>query len=83
MSPENLFFLKNIESLIEKKGIDPKNDLCGMILESFQGWGAIFYPKDFVKAAEKFCKENNIIFTFDEMQAGFARTGKAFWLPTL
>ena len=49
-----------------------------MILESFQGWGAIFYPKDFVKEAENFCKENDIIFTFDEMQAGFARTGKAF-----
>ncbi len=71
------FFLKNIEKLI-KKGIEPKNDLCGMILESFQGWGAIFYPKDFVKAAEKFCKENNIVLTFDEMQAGFARTGEAF-----
>ncbi len=71
------FFLKNIETL-KKKGVDPKNDLCGMILESFQGWGAIFYPKDFVKEAENFCKENDIIFTFDEMQAGFARTGKAF-----
>lgn len=71
------FFLKNIEKLI-KKGIEPKNDLCGMILESFQGWGAIFYPKDFVKAAEKFCKENNIVLSFDEMQAGFARTGEAF-----
>ena len=72
------FFMKNIELLIKNKEIDPKNDLCGMILESFQGWGAIFYPKDFVKAAEKFCKENDIILTFDEMQAGFARTGKAF-----
>ena len=71
------FFLKNIESLI-KKGIDPKKDICGMILESFQGWGAVFYPKDYVKAAEKFCSENDIVFTFDEMQAGFARTGKAF-----
>jgi 4-aminobutyrate aminotransferase / (S)-3-amino-2-methylpropionate transaminase / 5-aminovalerate transaminase len=71
------FFLKNINILIES-GIDPKKDLCGMILETFQGWGAIFYPKDYVKAAEKFCSENNIILTFDEMQAGFARTGKAF-----
>ena len=49
-----------------------------MILETFQGWGAVFYPKDFVKAAEKFCKDNDIVLTFDEMQAGFARTGKAF-----
>jgi len=71
------FFLKNIDALI-KKGIDPKKDLCGMILETFQGWGAIFYPKDFVKAAERFCRENDIVLTFDEMQAGFARTGKAF-----
>jgi 4-aminobutyrate aminotransferase-like enzyme len=71
------FFNRNLKSL-EKKGINPSTDLCGMILESFQGWGAIFYPKDFVKAAEIFCKENNIVFTFDEMQAGFARTGKAF-----
>lgn len=71
------FFLKNIDDLI-KTGVDPKNDLCGMILETFQGWGAVFYPKDFVKAAEKFCKDNDIVLTFDEMQAGFARTGKAF-----
>ena len=71
------FFLKNINILIES-GIDPKKDLCGMILETFQGWGAVFYPKDYVKAAEKFCRENDIILTFDEMQAGFARTGKAF-----
>ena len=71
------FFLKSIDALIEK-GIDPRNDLCGMILESFQGWGAVFYPKGFVKAAERFCRENNLILTFDEMQAGFARTGKAF-----
>ena len=71
------FFHRNIKSLKEK-GINPKTDLCGMIFESFQGWGAIFYPKDFVKAAENFCKDNDIVLTFDEMQAGFARTGKAF-----
>ena len=71
------FFFNNINTLI-KRGINPKNDLCGMILETFQGWGAIFYPKDFVKAAERFCKDNDIVLTFDEMQAGFARTGKAF-----
>jgi 4-aminobutyrate aminotransferase-like enzyme len=71
------FFLKKIEEL-EKTGIDPSTDLCGMILETFQGWGAIFYPKDYVKAAEKFCRANDIVLTFDEMQAGFARTGKAF-----
>jgi len=71
------FFLKSIDVLIDK-GINPKKDICGMILETFQGWGAVFYPMSYVKAAEKFCRENDIILTFDEMQAGFARTGKAF-----
>tara|TARA_X000000950_G_scaffold84957_1_gene106940 strand:- start:27626 stop:28999 length:1374 start_codon:yes stop_codon:yes gene_type:complete len=75
-SGESLF-LRSIDSLLQS-GIDPKKDLCGMILETFQGWGAIFYPKDFVQAAEKFCRENDLVLTFDEMQAGFGRTGKAF-----
>lgn len=71
------FFEKHINSLL-KNGLDPKKDLCGFILESFQGWGAIFYPSDFVKSVQKFCNINNIVFAFDEMQAGFGRTGKNF-----
>ena len=63
---------------IEDKGIDLKNDICGFMLETFQGWGAIFYPKDFVKEIEKICNSNNILLTFDEMQSGFGRTGKKF-----
>ena len=27
------------------------------MLETFQGWGAIFYPKEFVKEISKFCKK--------------------------
>lgn len=71
------FFYNQIKTL-NKKGIDPAKDLCGMIFETFQGWGAIFYPNDFVQAAEEFCKNNNILITFDEMQSGFGRTGKEF-----
>jgi 4-aminobutyrate aminotransferase-like enzyme len=48
------------------------------MLETFQGWGALFYPKSFVKAVRKFTEENSILLAFDEMQAGFARTGKKF-----
>ena len=71
------FFMNGIDALIDS-GIDPKKDICGMILETFQGWGAVFYPKSYVKAAEKFCRDNDIILTFDEMQAGFGRTGRSF-----
>lgn len=63
---------------LQKSGIDLENDICGFMLETFQGWGAVFYPKDFVQAIEDLCKKNNILLTFDEMQSGFARTGKKF-----
>ncbi len=48
------------------------------MIESFQGWGAIFYPKKYIQLLSKICKKNNILITFDEMQAGFGRTGKNF-----
>jgi len=71
-------FLKLGLENLKKSGIDLKKDICGFMLETFQGWGAIFYPMDFVQSIEKICKENNILLTFDEMQSGFARTGKKF-----
>ena len=70
------FLNKSLKSL--KKKINLKKDICGFMLETFQGWGAIFYPKEFVKEISKLCKENKILLTFDEMQAGFGRTGKKF-----
>ncbi|OGO28979.1 MAG: aminotransferase class III [Chloroflexi bacterium RBG_16_52_11] len=71
------FLVKGLKRLSDQ-GIDLKQDVCGFMLETFQGWGAIFYPVAFVKAIKVVCRENNILLAFDEMQAGFARTGKAF-----
>ena len=63
---------------LKDSGIDLKKDICGVMLETFQGWGAVFYPVDFVQAFEKICRKYNMLLTFDEMQSGFARTGKKF-----
>lgn len=71
------FLHKGLEQLTSN-GIDLSQDICGFMLETFQGWGAIFYPKDFVQAIEKLCRKHNILLAFDEMQAGFGRTGKNF-----
>jgi len=71
------FLLSNLE-LLSKKDISLKNDVTGFMLETFQGWGAIFYPKSFVKKLREICDENEILLTFDEMQAGFGRTGELF-----
>tara|TARA_B100000963_G_scaffold356741_1_gene377506 strand:- start:13523 stop:14857 length:1335 start_codon:yes stop_codon:yes gene_type:complete len=61
-----------------KKKIDLKKDICGVMFETFQGWGAIFYPVKYMQMFAKICKKNDIIIAFDEMQAGFSRTGKNF-----
>ncbi len=71
------FLLKNIEKLVSQ-GLDLKKDICGFTLETFQGWGSLFYPIEFVKEIENICRKNDILLTFDEMQSGFARTGKKF-----
>jgi len=71
-------FLKQSLTALKKKGINISQDICGFMVETFQGWGSIFYPKGFIKEVEKICKKHNILLTFDEMQSGFGRTGKKF-----
>lgn len=59
-------------------GIDLSIDIAGFMLETFQGWGAVFYPNEFVQAIERFCRKHDLVLAFDEMQAGFGRTGRKF-----
>tara|TARA_A100001015_G_C15011446_1_gene723297 strand:+ start:31 stop:1359 length:1329 start_codon:yes stop_codon:yes gene_type:complete len=70
------FLEKSIKKL--KIKVNLKKDICGVMLETFQGWGAIYYPKKYIKNLEKICKENDILIAFDEMQSGFGRTGFNF-----
>ena len=69
-------FEKDIHGL-KDKGVD-FNSLAGFMIESYLGWGAIFYPKAYLKALEKFAKKYSLLITFDEIQGGFGRTGKLF-----
>ena len=72
------FFLNSMQNLLDEHGLDPATDLCGLMLETFQGWGAVFYPEAYVQAAVSFAREHGILVAFDEMQAGFGRTGELF-----
>lgn len=71
-------FFNNGLKLLEKKGVDISKNICGFMIEAFQGWGAVFYPKDFIQSLCDFAERNNILVCFDEMQSGFGRTGKKF-----
>jgi 4-aminobutyrate aminotransferase-like enzyme len=72
------YFRNSMENLLAEKGLNPETDLCGFMMETFQGWGALFYPPEFVQAVEAFARKYDMILSFDEMQAGFGRTGKLF-----
>ncbi len=69
-------FKQDINSLKEK-GINLK-DITAFIVETFQGWGAVFYPKDYIQAMRCWADENDVLLIFDEIQAGFGRTGRLF-----
>jgi 4-aminobutyrate aminotransferase-like enzyme len=74
-NPEK-FLIDSLKKL--QKRVNLKRDICGVMIETFQGWGAIYYPKKYIKLLYKICKKNNILISFDEMQSGFARTGYKF-----
>jgi ornithine--oxo-acid transaminase len=49
------------------------------MLEPLQGEnGIVLPPEGYLKAVEKLCKENNILFIADEIQSGLGRTGALF-----
>uniref|UniRef100_A0A6M3IID7 Putative aminotransferase n=1 Tax=viral metagenome TaxID=1070528 RepID=A0A6M3IID7_9ZZZZ len=51
-------------------------DICGIIIESYQGWSASFLPINYVKQIIKKAKEYKWLVCFDEIQSGIGRTGK-------
>jgi 4-aminobutyrate aminotransferase len=61
-----------------KADVDPQR-IAAMIFEPVQGEGG-FYPAPaaFVRGLRKLCDEHGILLIADEIQTGFARTGKLF-----
>ena len=58
--------------------ISPDMIAC-LIVEPLQGEGGFVVPTaKYMQDLQKICNENNIVFILDEVQAGFARTGKMF-----
>ena len=54
-------------------------DVAAIIVEPVQGEGGFnVTPFDFLKALRELCDEHGIVLIFDEVQTGFARTGKLF-----
>jgi len=66
-------FLKTLKA----KGIKPR-EIAGVLTESFQGVGPDFLPVEYAQKLQEFCRDNDIVMIYDEVQAGFGRSGKMF-----
>ena len=58
-----------------KKGLRPEN-VAGVMFETYQGVGPDFAPVEYIRHLAAWCKANDALLIFDEVQSGFGRTGK-------
>lgn len=50
-----------------------------LITEPYLGGGGSYHPpKEYLQLLQRFCREHNIVFILDEVQANFGRTGEMF-----
>jgi len=62
---------------LAQRGLKPEN-IAGVMMESYQGVGPDFAPAAYVRQLADWCRQHQVVLVFDEVQAGFGRTGK-FW----
>ena len=69
--------LRALDTLF-KADIEPKR-VAAIVIEPVQGEGGFYVtPKRFMQALRALCDEHGILLIADEIQTGFARTGKLF-----
>ena len=69
--------LAAIEQLF-KADVDPER-VAAIIIEPVQGEGGFYVaPAEFLRALRALCDRHGIVFIVDEIQSGFARTGRMF-----
>lgn len=77
---ENFIFCEwnNVEEF-EKLFFENIQELAGVIIEGIQGIGGIQIPsQELMNKIERLCNENSVFFISDEIQSGYARSGKFF-----
>ncbi|MBN1491666.1 MAG: aspartate aminotransferase family protein [Phycisphaerae bacterium] len=65
------------EEALAGKGVYP-DDVCGVMSETYQGCNATLMPAEYAQALRAWCNKHKALMIFDEVQAGFGRTGAPF-----
>lgn len=66
-------FVRNLNEL----GYTPDR-IAGVMTETYQGGDSAFAPVEYIKELRAWCNDHDVVLIFDEVQAGFGRTGR-FW----
>ena len=62
------------EQSLRQQAVD-FDDIAGVVVESFQGGDSAFAPAPYMQRLRSWCDERGALLVFDEIQAGFGRTG--------
>ena len=74
-----LLDLKKYEQELESLWKEYGSRICCLITEPYLGGSGSFHPqKEYTQLLQRFCREHDILFIFDEVQANFGRTGDLF-----
>ncbi len=65
------------ERALAAQGVRPEQ-VAGVMMETYQGGSAAFAPAEYVRELAAWCRRQNAVLIFDEVQAGFGRTGTLF-----
>ncbi len=70
-------FRKYFDYLDFTVNTDSTGSLAGVVVEPYQGAsGFIFPPKGWLKKLRQWARDKNLLFTLDEVQASYGRTGR-------
>lgn len=73
--PDTSFEL--FEKTLADQGVDPES-VAGVITETYQGGNSSFAPAEYIQKLRAWCDKHRAVLIFDEVQAGFGRTGQ-YW----
>ena len=73
------FLYADAEDIEGMEALIKNNKVAGVLLETVQGEGGVnALSSGYLKAVEKLCRENDIVFMIDEVQTGNGRTGELY-----
>jgi 4-aminobutyrate aminotransferase / (S)-3-amino-2-methylpropionate transaminase / 5-aminovalerate transaminase len=71
-----LHCLQHLEHVIRTESC---GSIAALLMEPYLGsGGAVAAPREYIQKVRQFCREHNILFILDEVQASFGRTGTMF-----